>query len=172
MNLEYEVRPIMPCDAPGINALRRMPEVLENILGLPSERLSKAEALIASLDGNSHWLVAVTRDSSGNELVIGSAQLAIPSNPRRRHCGLLGICVHRDYQGMGVGTRLMSELLNIADNWLMLKRIELDLYSDNARAIALYRRFGFENEGVKRMASIQNGRYADEDIMARINPVI
>ena len=41
MNLEYEVRPIMPCDAPGINALRRMPGVLENILGLPSERLSR-----------------------------------------------------------------------------------------------------------------------------------
>lgn len=46
------------------------------------------------------------------------------------------------------------------------------MYTAIMRAIALYRRFGFENEGVKRMASIQNGRYADEDIMARINPVI
>ncbi len=41
--------------------------------------------------------------------------------------------------------------MDLADNWLNLQRLELTVYSDNAAAIALYRKFGFEQEGCHRL---------------------
>lgn len=78
--------------------------------------------------------------------------------------------VHKDYQNKGVGTALMKALIDIADNWLMLVRVELTVFEDNKRAIHLYEKFGFKKEGVKQLAAIRNGKYVNELIMARINP--
>jgi putative acetyltransferase len=40
-------------------------------------------------------------------------------------------------------------LLDLADNWLKLVRVELDVFSDNQKAISLYQSCGFEIEGKK-----------------------
>jgi putative acetyltransferase len=61
----------------------------------------------------------------------------------------------------------MESILDLADNWLMLVRIELDVTEDNERAINLYRSFGFEIEGKKKYSIIKNGKYADLFMMAR-----
>ncbi len=45
----------------------------------------------------------------------------------------------------------MSEILDLADTWLMLVRIELGVFTDNEKAIKLYEKFGFEIEGTKSM---------------------
>ena len=78
--------------------------------------------------------------------------------------------VHPDMQGMGVGSALMAALLDLADNWLMLVRLELEVFTDNERAIRLYEKLGFEREGLKRMSAVRGGRYVDEYVMARIRP--
>ncbi|HEY8804088.1 MAG TPA: GNAT family N-acetyltransferase, partial [Clostridium sp.] len=80
-----------------------------------------------------------------------------------------GIMIHKAYQNKGVGTTLMNALIDVADNWLMLVRIELTVFEDNERAINLYKKFGFEQEGIKRLAVIRNGKYENEYLMARIN---
>ena len=41
---------------------------------------------------------------------------------------------------------------------------------DNERAIRLYEKLGFEQEGLLRMTTVRNGRYVDEYKMARIRP--
>lgn len=87
-----------------------------------------------------------------------------------RHSAGFGIMVHRDWQGRGVGRALMEAALDVADNWLMLTRVELTVFTDNARAIGLYKSLGFEIEGTKRMGAIRNGAYADEYYMARLRP--
>lgn len=168
--MEFEIRPIHVSDAKGINELRRMPGVFENTLGIPSERLKRNEDFIANLDGNTHQFVAVTKNQQGEEILIGTAGLIVYANPRMRHSANLGICVHRDYQDKGVGTVLMKALIDLADNWLMLVRLELTVFEDNERAIHLYEKLGFEKEGVKRLAAIRSGKYVNEMIMSRINP--
>jgi putative acetyltransferase len=116
--------------------------------------------------------VAITKGQSGEEIVIGSAGLSVYDNLRLRHSAGIGIMVHKDYQNMGVGSALMEALIDIADNWLMLVRIDLTVFEDNLKAIKLYEKFGFEKEGVKKLAGIRNGEYVNELIMARINPSI
>jgi putative acetyltransferase len=75
--------------------------------------------------------------------------------------------VRTEYQGQGSGKKLLENILDLADNWLMLVRIELEVTSDNERASHLYSSFGFELEGRKKFSIIKDGKYADLLMMAR-----
>ena len=162
--MNYTIRPMELGDAPGFNVLRRMPGVFENTTGLPSCRTADSEAFIAGLGPDDHNFVAVLEDVT----VIGCAGLTVCSNPRMRHVGSVGLYVHTDYQNQGVGTALMKVLLDLADNWLMLVRVELEVFADNARAIHLYEKFGFEKEALLRMSVVRDGQYWDNYKMARL----
>ena len=73
--------------------------------------------------------------------------------------------VRTDCQGQGIGTALLEAVLDLADNWLMLRRVELEVYADNGGAIRLYERLGFETE---REAAVKAGAYVDTLVMARL----
>ena len=162
--MEYTIRPTRLEDMEGFNALRRMPGVFENTMGLPSERVQRNIDGFQAMGPDDHNFVAVLEDGT----VIGCAGLSVFSNPRMRHVGSVGLYVHTDYQNQGVGTALMKAMLELADNWLMLVRVELEVFADNQRAIQLYEKLGFETEGRKRMSCVRNGQYADELLMARL----
>lgn len=162
------IRPIRIEDAEAINAMRRMDGVRENTLGLFSERVERSEQFIKGLTNNDHMLVAEIEEN-GQKKVVGNVGLNIYPNFRMRHSANLGILVHADYQGKGIGTALLGKILDLADNWLMLVRVELTVFTDNERAINLYKSMGFEIEGVKKYAAIRNGQFADEYLMARYN---
>ena len=166
--MDFIVRPVKVGDADGINLLRRMPGVFENILGIPSERVKRSEDYIANMDENVHQFVAITKNDDNQDILIGCIGLHVYTNPRTRHCAGIGMMVHKDYQGKGVGTKLMESALDIADNWLMLIRVELSVFVDNERAIGLYKKFGFEVEGTKKKAGIRSGKYVNEYMMARV----
>ena len=83
------------------------------------------------------------------------------------HCGRLGIFVVDGYREQGVGRRLMEAVLAAA--WdLGLTRIELDVFSDNLRAIRLYESLGFEHEGRRRRARVLDGITQDFLVMAAL----
>ncbi len=168
--MEFYIRPIKVGDGKGINELRRMPGVFENILGIPSERISSNEDYIVNLDANQHQFVALCKNENNEEILIGTAGLSVNANHRLRHSGSLGIMIHRDFQNQGVGTALMNAMIDMADNWLMLVRLELTVFEDNERAIHLYEKFGFKKEGIKRLSGIRSGKYENEYLMGRINP--
>ncbi len=103
--------------------------------------------------------------------VVGNAGLHPAGNsPRRAHALALGVTVPSAWQGKGVGTALLAALTGLADGWLPVFRLELTVFADNARAIALYRKFGFEEEGRMRAYALRDGRYADVLAMARLRP--
>jgi putative acetyltransferase len=89
---------------------------------------------------------------------------------RRRHAAHLGICVALERQQQGIGSEMMRRLCEWADNWAGYLRIELTVYTDNDRAIALYRRFGFVIEGTHRAHAMRDGVYVDIYAMARFHP--
>jgi putative acetyltransferase len=169
--MKFIIRPVCLGDAKGINELRHMPGVFENILGIPSERIKRTEDYILNMDNNTHQFVATIADESGSEKVIGTAALSVFANNRLRHSGSIGIMVHIDYQGNGIGCELMETLLDISDNWLMLVRVELSVFIDDQKALGLYNKLGFEIEGTKRKAGIRGGKYIDEYMMARLRNI-
>jgi len=166
--MDFTIRPIMMKDAEDINEMRRMDKVRENTLGIISERLVYTQDFINSLTENDHLLVAEVFEN-GVKKVVGIVGLNVNSNPRLRHSGSIGIMVHPDYQGRGIGTALLKKVIDLADNWLKLVRLELTAFVENEGAVRLYQSLGFQIEGVKKYAAIRNGEYADEYLMARYN---
>ena len=160
------IRPVNVDDTSNINEMRIMKGVKENILGISTERLECTEEFIKNIDINKHMLVAQLKEE---EKVVGLVGLNVNPTPRLRHSASIGIMVHRDYQGKGIGKELMKEILEVADNWLMLKRVELGVFADNEKAIKLYEACGFKIEGRRKYAAIRNGKYEDEYIMGRYN---
>ncbi|GFR35547.1 acetyltransferase [Thermobrachium celere] len=146
----YIIRPIRLEDAEDVNEMRRMDGVRETILGIKSERINKTEDFIKNLGPNDYVFVAEVKNN-GVRKVVGVVGLHVNSNPRCRHSASIGIMVHKDYQGMGIGKALLKEVLDLADNWLKLVRVELCVFVDNDRAINLYKSLGFQIEGTKNM---------------------
>lgn len=99
--------------------------------------------------------------------VIGHAALHLHSG-RRKHTGEIGMGVDESYQGMGVGSKLLEALLDLADNWYNVSRVELHVYADNAAAIHLYEKFGFQREGLHREYAFREGQFVDAVSMARL----
>jgi L-phenylalanine/L-methionine N-acetyltransferase len=93
-----------------------------------------------------------------------------PNRPRRRHAGRIDMAVRDDWQGKGVGTTLMQAALDLADNWLNLRRMELEVYTDNEPAVRLYTRASFVIEGTLRQYVYRDGQYVDVYAMARFRP--
>lgn len=62
----------------------------------------------------------------------------------------------------------MKALVELADKWLILRRLELEVMVDNEAALSLYRMFGFEVEGRKRQAIFRGGKFVNTFVMARL----
>jgi len=103
-----------------------------------------------------------------DDLVVGNIALTTAASPRRRHAGEVAMAVHDAWQGKGAGYALLSEALNIADNWMDLRRVELQVYTDNKRGVRLYERCGFEHEGTLKKYAFRDGHYVDVFAMARL----
>jgi putative acetyltransferase len=112
-----------------------------------------------------HMLVAEV-DSE----VVGSLGLTVPPGMRRRHAGQIWMAVRDDHQGEGIGRALMESAVELADRWLNLRRLELEVFVGNEPAIALYRKLGFEIEGTLKEFAFRDGSYADVYAMARLRP--
>jgi ribosomal protein S18 acetylase RimI-like enzyme len=111
--------------------------------------------------GNPH-VVALNKDA-----VVGWADIRPAGPPLMKHCGTLGMGVVASYRGQGLGGRLLEAVL--ARSWAFgLQRVELEVRSDNALAIALYERLGFLIEGRKVRAMCVDGEYFDMLQMARL----
>lgn len=80
--------------------------------------------------------------------IIGNCNLNRYTKVRMRHRAGIGVAIFREYWGLGIGKILFSELLRIAGE-LGIKQLELEVVSDNERAIRMYEKFGFTVVGEK-----------------------
>jgi len=97
--------------------------------------------------------------------VVGSLSIRRDPHPVTRHVATLGMFVIATWRGRGVGTALMSEALRWARS-AGVERVELTVYPHNDAAIALYRKFGFVEEGRLVRHAKKSYGYEDEILMA------
>lgn len=81
------------------------------------------------------------------------------------HVGRLGMGVLIGYRGRKIGRRLIQATMGKARE-LGLEKVELEVFSSNERAIALYRNLGFQEEGRKKRGRFVDGIYDDILLMA------
>ncbi|MDM0458949.1 GNAT family N-acetyltransferase [Clostridium perfringens] len=160
MNLK--IRDIKIEDYKEISKIRKMPGVMENILSNKDEEEELIKEKIINRGKNQYWYV-VEEDGK----VIGLGILMNHGNLRKKHVGVITLMVNSDYQNKGVGSLLMDKLINLSES-LNIIRLELCVFRDNYKAINLYKKFGFKEEGIKVKSALKNGEYIDEVMIARI----
>jgi ribosomal protein S18 acetylase RimI-like enzyme len=104
-------------------------------------------------------LVAVHGDR-----VIGHLNVAREEGSMTRHVASLGMAVAPDWRGQGVGSALMDEVLRWARE-MGVEKLALSVYPHNDAALALYRKFGFKEEGRLTGHSKKSIGYLDEIVM-------
>lgn len=130
----------------------------EKGLGISGEREAKIlEAAYVEPRGGMHF-GKINREIA--------CMFSLSRHPRRRlaHTGEIALSVRKKYWHIGVGSAIMEALIELAKE-ASLKNVELGVYADNERAIALYKRFGFEEIGRHRGRMCVDGEYYDEILM-------
>ena len=160
--MDVTIRRAEVADAEAAAAIYASPGAQSGTLQMPFPSVEAWRKRFQA-DPNTTSLVAVVDGQ-----VVGNIGLVIWQLERRRHAAYLGMAVRDDYQGKGIGKRLMEAVLEIADRWLDLERIELHVFADNTPAIHLYEKFGFVKEGTMTRFAFRNGEYVDGIAMARL----
>lgn len=123
--------------------------------------VEQEEALLGQLAKSPHSRFFLALD--GNRIV-GNACVNGSGNPRFRHRRTLAITVLRDYWGQGIGSGLMEQMIAFSTE-TGAEQLSLEVRSDNERAKALYRKFGFQTFGTFPKYFKIGGRYYDVDCM-------
>ena len=159
---DLAIRPARMSDAEALTAIALLPGFRAGTLRLPFQSLDETRGILDGL-GDTKILLVAERDG----VVLGSAGWT-RSAGRRSHAATIGMGVHDDHVGQGIGAALLGTLCDAADRWYAIRRLDLTVFVDNAAAIRLYRGFGFEEEGRLRDYAVADGRYVDAFAMARI----
>ncbi|NBK21808.1 MAG: GNAT family N-acetyltransferase [Spirochaetia bacterium] len=120
--------------------------------GLPFSEEQEREYLDSRMCSHNN----ITLLALEGENIIGSLGVDTPSFERLSHRGEMGISVLQQCWGQGVGSALLEAMLAwIHGGDTGLRKIDLTVREDNVRALALYRKFGFQQEGkVSRLVAI------------------
>lgn len=137
------------------------PEINPFLLYEPMEKSAFAPIFQQLLDDEVLYVFEV------NHIPIGMFKL-IPLKYRTAHIAYLGgAAIDPLFSGQGFAQKMFAGIIALGKS-RNLKRIELSVSVENARAIALYEKCGFQQEGVLRQYTyLQNeNRYLDEALMA------
>ena len=161
--MEIEIRRAEPSDAKAIKEIYECPNAYSSTLQLPLPSVDMWEKRFANVPEDVYSYVAMLDGE-----IVGNIGFKVFTNPRRRHVATFGMGVKDIAQGRGVGSALLETVVDLADSWLNLTRIELTVFVDNDRAIRLYKKYDFEIEGESKAYAFRNGGYVDAYHMARI----
>lgn len=160
----------------GVNIRAATLEDAAALTQLYSEAKVQRETLHLPKMQPSIWLERLSNVSAGtyhfvaeeNSHLAGHIFFHHNQRPRASHTATFGIGVSERFHGLGVGSQLLANVIDLSDNWLNVHRIYMGVHVDNKPAIGLYKKFGFQIEGESIDASFRDGRYVNIYNMARI----
>ena len=158
-----EIRPAVPADAEALVAY--LNEVGRERVYLMTERFTlspdEERALLRTYDGLAGlYLVA----GIGGELV-GGATFRRGTQAKNAHTANVGVALRAPVRGLGLGTALMQVGIGWARS-VGIRKLTLGVFATNERALRLYRRLGFAEEGRLRGQVVLDGTPVDEVLMA------
>jgi len=118
-------------------------------------------------DNPKSGLYLVATNENGE--IVGQSAITqdYPTRKKAEHIYSFGIAILKDYWNQGIASQMMEQLINHAKQ-IGVGRLDLFVITENARAINLYKKFGFEIEGTLKKCNKVGDTYQDEYIMALI----
>mgnify|MGYP003292894391 CR=1 FL=1 len=96
---------------------------------------------IKKFAGNPYQMVLVCEVDG---VIAGNCEIAFNGKIKLRHRASLAIALLKDYWGQGIGSKMFEAMIKTAKNYGGVTRLVLDVVEGNERALALYKKFGFE----------------------------
>jgi ribosomal protein S18 acetylase RimI-like enzyme len=156
-----------PSDAQELLAhLKQTSRETDYMLRYPEEvvkTVAEEEAFIANyLENPKSMLISAVIDGR----IIANAGLSCVMDVYKyRHRAEFGISVKREYWHLGIGTLLLTEIIECAEK-AGYEQLELEVSCENERAVSLYRRLGFEVFGTReRSFKFKDGTYSSDYLM-------
>lgn len=100
--------------------------------------------------------------------IIGNLNFTAGTKPRVSHIGEFGVSVRKEFWGNKIAYELINGLIEWARNGGKITKINLQVREDNDKAIQLYKKFGFEIEGLIKRSFLINGTYYNAYHMGKI----
>jgi RimJ/RimL family protein N-acetyltransferase len=168
MRADYSIREAAPADAARLIAyMRVLADEPDNGIGyasadeFPYTVEQEAELVAKYAVSDTHLFLVAEADGE----IIGMAECH-GGQRGLRFTAELGLSVRQGWRRRGVGTALMQYMIGWARANPHVHRLELQVYPDNARAIALYEKLGFVHEGTRRQAFYKAGAFLDLMMMS------
>jgi RimJ/RimL family protein N-acetyltransferase len=101
--------------------------------------------------------------------IVGNIDFHVGNRQRTAHAGEFGMGMLPKARRRGLGTLLLNQLIEWTKSVPQLEKINLRVISNNPRAMGLYRKLGFQEEGRRiREIKYSDGSYADEILMGKL----
>ncbi len=97
--------------------------------------------------------------------VVGQCEISNIEWDASKHVGSLGVIVQKNYRDMGIGKRLIDMAIRESQKLNNKEKIILSCFTNNERAIHLYKELGFKEVGIRKAQFKIEGRYYDELLM-------
>jgi RimJ/RimL family protein N-acetyltransferase len=130
----------------------------------PGTTESQQREVLENAAVSDNALVLLAEEDAG---LVGCLTFSGGPRPWTRHVGEFGITVIGSHWGRGIGRLLLEQLLAWAEEGGVVRKINLRVHPDNARAIALYRSLGFVTEGRLTRETLVDGEFFDCVMMGR-----
>ena len=165
--MEITIEKASPADAAAFLEFLKIAGAQKDNLTFGAEGLPLSEedeaAFLAQMEDSKDSVMLVAK---ADEAIIGNASLS--RLPRRmNHRGELCIAVAKEYWNKGIGSRLLENILAFAKE-NSFEVLDLQVRSDNVRAIRLYEKFGFQKTGTHPAFFKMDGQYIAFDYMSRM----
>ena len=76
--------------------------------------------------------------------IAGTGQVSFNTRIKTKHNASIGIALLKEFWGLGIGSAIFTEIIRTAKEYGGISQLRLEVVQGNDRAIALYRKFGFE----------------------------
>lgn len=153
-----------------------MLEIQKEVLAEEDFLITTVEEFQQTIDGQKEWIQAKLANeretifiAQYEEKMVGWLMFQSPHRKRLAHTGTFGMMVLKEYRGLGIGKLLLEKIITWAEHNPYIEKISLGVFSTNERAIALYKKMGFVEEGRKiNEIKLHDNEYIDDVLMYKM----
>ncbi|WP_374966285.1 GNAT family N-acetyltransferase [Lysinibacillus sp. RS5] len=153
-----------------------MLEIQKEVLAEEDFLITTVEEFQQTIDGQKEWIQAKLANeretifiAQYEEKMVGWLMFQSPHRKRLAHTGTFGMMVLKEYRGLGIGKLLLEKIITWAEHNPYIQKISLGVFSTNERAIALYKKMGFVEEGRKiNEIKLHDNEYIDDVLMYKM----
>ncbi|WP_130296429.1 GNAT family N-acetyltransferase [Fictibacillus sp. BK138] len=164
------IRPVRVEDAEAVLSIQR------EVVGEKDYFIAVSEEFNKTTEEHQEWIQKIIEHERETMFVteiegkvVGWIVFKSQERKRMHHTGSFAIMLQKDCRNKGIGKLLIHELLRWAEEHPIIEKVSLGTFSTNTRAIELYKKLGFVEEGRKvNEFKFNENEYVDDVLMYKL----